>query len=323
MKKAGIVIAIFVTGFGLLQFFGPEQPGSVQAGDLAGLPDEVNAIIRISCFDCHSSQTNLQWYDKITPVNYLVYDHILKGRKAMDLSKWDSLGPQAQDGILYYSLNKILEGEMPLPSYSAVHPDTKLTNSRIQTLKEFLLTRTSRKAADSTQISETNQQYSDFIKGKMALSEQSVQPSPNGIEYIPGYRKWKAVSISDRFDNGNMRVIYANDIAVKAIQEHKTNPWPDGAIFAKAAWKEQANADGSISAGQFWQVEFMVKDARKYASAKGWGWARWRGRDLKPYGGKASFSTECISCHKPMKDNDYVFTKPLYLKDNVQKNNIK
>lgn len=323
MKKASVAIAILVCGFGLFQFFGPEEPEFAPANDLAGLPEEVNSIIRNSCFDCHSTQTNLRWYDKLTPVNYLVYDHVLKGRKALDLSKWDSLALPTQNGILYYSLNKILNGEMPLPAYTAVHPRTKLTDNDIQTLKGFLLTRTPRKSLDSTQIREVNQQFSDLAKGKMTLSQQPVQPSPNGIEYIPDYRKWKVISVSDRFDNGTMRIIYANEVAVKAIQEHKINPWPDGTIFAKAAWKEQANADGSISPGEFWQVEFMIKDSRKYASAEGWGWARWRGTDLKPYGGKAVFTAECISCHKPMKDNDYVFTKPLYLIDNVQKINKK
>lgn len=323
MKKTVIVITILAGGFGLLQFFGPEQPASVPANSLAGLPDEINSIIRNSCFDCHSTQTNLHWYDKLTPVNYLVYDHVLEGRKAMNFSKWDSLAPAVQNGMLYYSLNKILEGEMPLPSYRAVHPGTKLSETDIETLKGFLLTRTPRKPADSMQVNEANQQFSDLIKGKMALFSQRVQPSPNGIEYIPGYRNWKAVSVSDRFDNGTMRIIYANDVAVKAIQEDKISPWPDGVIFAKAAWKEQVNADGSISTGQFWQVEFMIKDSHKYASTKGWGWARWRGNDLKPYGGKAVFTAECISCHRPMKDNDYVFTKPLYLNDYLQKINKK
>ncbi|OQP64506.1 cytochrome P460 family protein [Niastella populi] len=323
MKKAGLVIVILATVLGLLQFFGPEEPEYAPVNDLAGLPGEVNSIIRNSCFNCHSTQINLRWYDKLTPANYLVYDHVLKGRKALDFSKWDSLTPQAQNGILYYSLNKILEGEMPLASYNAVHPDAKLTDNAIQTLKNFLLTRTPRKSAESAQISNVNQQFSNFISGKMALSKQAVQPSPNGIEYIPDYRKWKAVSISDRFDNGTMRIIYANDVAVKAIKERKINPWPDGAILAKAAWKEQANADGSISTGQFWQVEFMIRDSRKYASTKGWGWARWRGSDLKPYGGTAAFITECTSCHKPMKDNDYVFTKPLYLMGHLPNNNKK
>ncbi|SEK79664.1 cytochrome P460 family protein [Parapedobacter koreensis] len=323
MKKASIILILVTICIGLLQFIGPEEPEYQPVNDLTGIPQEVNAIIRSSCFDCHSTQTELRWYDKLTPANYIVSNHIAKGREALDFSTWDSLAPADQNTKLYYSLNKILQGEMPLFSYTAIHPNAKLSTDDIMTLKNFLITRTPRKPIDSIQIHESNQQFSDFVDGKMALSKQSVQPAPNGIDYIPDYRNWKVISISDRFDNGTMRIIYGNDIAVKAIQNHATNPWPDGAIFAKTAWKQQANADGSITAGSFVQVEFMIKDTHKYAATNDWGWARWRGTDLKPYGGKALFTAECIACHQPMKNNDYVFTKPLYLKDYQQKTNKK
>ena len=82
---------------------------------------------------------------------------------------------------------------------------------------------------------------------------------------------------------------------------------------ALAAWKEQMSRDGNIVPGKFIQVEFMIKDAKKYASTAGWGWARFKGNDLKPYGKTATFTTECINCHSPVKDNDNVFTPPLNL----------
>lgn len=311
MKKIRLTIALLGTGFLVLQFLGPDKPASVPAPNLSGIPEEVNAIIRNSCFDCHSSQTILQWYDKLSPANLLVYDHIQKGRKALDFSKWDSLAPAAQSGILFYSLNKILENEMPLPSYTMVHPTKKISDGDIQVLKNFLVARTlSRPAANKARP-----QLTGSAGSQDAPSRLPVRPAPNGIEYLPDYCNWKVISITDRFDNGTMRIIYGNEVAVKAIRECKTNPWPDGSIFAKAAWKQQTNADGSITAGDFVQVEFMIKDAQKYASTAGWGWARWRGTGLKPYGEKAVFTTECVSCHSPRKDNDYVFTTPFTFKN--------
>src|SRR5437762_2680294 len=64
-------------------------------------------------------------------------------------------------------------------------------------------------------------------------------------------------------------------------------------------------------AGKFVQVELMIKDRTKYASTKGWGWGRWKGTDLQPYGKSAGFTAECVSCHTPMRDNDFVFTTPI------------
>jgi hypothetical protein len=55
----------------------------------------------------------------------------------------------------------------------------------------------------------------------------------------------------------------------------------------------------------------MIKDSAKYASTQGWGWARWKGADLQPYGKTAAFSAECVGCHTPMRSNDFVFTTPI------------
>jgi hypothetical protein len=138
-----------------------------------------------------------------------------------------------------------------------------------------------------------------------------IQPAPNGIEFPAGYKNWKAISSTNRADNGTLREILGNDIAVKAIQAGEINPWPNGAIFAKVAWEQLAEADGSIRAGQFKQVEFMIKDSQKYSATKGWGWARWIGTDLHPFGTSPAFTSSCVSCHLPLRDNDFVFTLPL------------
>jgi U3 small nucleolar RNA-associated protein 14 len=55
----------------------------------------------------------------------------------------------------------------------------------------------------------------------------------------------------------------------------------------------------------------MVKDAQRYRQTAGWGWGRWRGMDLKPYGKDAQFANECVGCHEPVKGNDFVYTMPL------------
>jgi hypothetical protein len=63
--------------------------------------------------------------------------------------------------------------------------------------------------------------------------------------------------------------------------------------------------------GKFYQVELMVKDAQRYRSTAGWGWGRWRGLDLKPYGADARFVQECTGCHQPVRGNDDVYTLPI------------
>ena len=314
MKKGLKIFVILLLAFIALQFWKPaEIEYSMPTKNSTNVPAEVNSILRNSCFDCHSNTADLAWFDKITPANFIVASHIRDGRKALNFSDWDKLEKPKQSATLFYAFNKILSGEMPLKSYTALHPSAKLDDRSIAVLKNYLSTIATRKP--NLGISSVSKLKNDekAILDKKITDYSKVKPTLNNISYIPDFRNWKAVSTSDRFDNGSMRIIYGNKIAVKAIAEHQTNPWPDGAIFAKTAWKQKIESDGTISAGAFIQVEFMIKDAEKYKATKGWGWARWKGNNLKPYGDNASFDQECISCHNPVKNNDYVFTTPLHL----------
>lgn len=319
MKNKNKLILVLLAGFVGVQFFRPENiDHGTRTQDLVNVPKEVNTILRNSCFDCHSSEANLRWYDKITPANFLVDSHIKEGRKALDFSNWSSWPKAQQNSTIYYAINKVLSGEMPIPSYAAVHSSAKLNAQQVEILKNYALSLSPRKIADNSQVNSAEKQYNSWIKGE--LEHPTVKPSPNGLQYIPDYRNWKAISTTDRFDNGTMRIIFGNDIAVKAIQEKHTNPWPDGTVFAKTAWKQQVQANGNISSGEFLAVEFMIKDAEQYSKTKGWGWARWKGSDLKPYGGDIpNFEQECIECHKPVANRDYVFTSPLYLISQLKK----
>ena len=146
-------------------------------------------------------------------------------------------------------------------------------------------------------------------------ANSAVAPAPNGIAYPGGWENWRVVAISHRTDNKSLRAILGNDVAVRAARAGQVNPWPDGSVLAKVMWKDAIHErwSGATVPGDFAQVEIMVKDATNYASTGGWGFARWRGRDLAPYGKDANFVQECFACHTPVKDSDYVFTRPVVL----------
>lgn len=146
-------------------------------------------------------------------------------------------------------------------------------------------------------------------------ADTTPPPAPNGIELPQGYKDWRIIAPSYRTDKKHLRIIVGNDVAVKAARDGKTNPWPDGAILAKLAWKEKVDEHwpAALVPGDFVQAEFMVKDAKKYASTGGWGYARWIGMDQKPYGKDANFAQECVACHTAVKANDWMFTHPASL----------
>ena len=150
------------------------------------------------------------------------------------------------------------------------------------------------------------------ILSGFAYAQDSVSPSPNGINFPSDYKNWAVISSSHRVDNNTLRVILGNETAIDAVNSNQTNPWPDGAIMGKLVWKETTLDawEKAIVPGEFVHAEFMVKDAKKYTDTGGWGFARWKGTQLVPYGKDESFVYECFGCHTPVKENDYVFTHP-------------
>jgi hypothetical protein len=133
-----------------------------------------------------------------------------------------------------------------------------------------------------------------------------------GITIPPGYRDWRLISVAHEEGNLNdLRALLGNEPAIKTYREGKL-PFPDGTIIARLAWsyvpsEENNKAFGrsqSFVTGFPTNVQFMVKDSRKYAATGGWGFAQFK--DGKP-AGEAVLRT-CFPCHEPAKAQDFVFT---------------
>jgi hypothetical protein len=146
-------------------------------------------------------------------------------------------------------------------------------------------------------------------------TQRKAELAPNGIALPDGYEDWRVIGVSQRTDNNTLRVVLGNDIAVDAARAGNTNPWPEGSVLAKLVWKNTTLEAWrmAIGPGEFIQVEFMIKESSWYSTTGGWGFARWLGAEKKPYGEDASFVQECFACHTPVKDNDYVFTRPVII----------
>lgn len=308
-KRIIFTTLLLAVCFIVIQFIKrPSIPDSQITGTIKA-PAQVSQILKKACYDCHSNETNLRWYDKIAPVYWKVAQHVKDGRKSLNFSTWDSLAPGDQKGKLWEAVNQIAAGAMPLKSYTLVHPSAKVSPDDLVILKTYLLTLAAPQKPDTSKQNAANKQYAAWQR---AINPVNAPPKAlNGIQYIPDYKNWQVVSTTDRIDNGTMRVIFGNDVAIKAIREKNINPWPDGTILAKVAWDKLTDKDGNVHTGEFKQIEYMIKDASKYASTKGWGFARFKTTKMLPYGKNALFANECVNCHRPEKDHDFVFTKPV------------
>ena len=134
-----------------------------------------------------------------------------------------------------------------------------------------------------------------------------------GITLPPGYREWKVISVAHEAGKLNdLRAILGNDIAYKAARDGQL-PYPDGSIVARLAWgyerlpeSEQAFGQAqSFVAGAPTNVQFMVKDAAKYAATGGWGFAQFD--NGKP--ASEAVHNACFACHAIAKGRDLVFNR--------------
>ena len=134
-----------------------------------------------------------------------------------------------------------------------------------------------------------------------------------GVTIPPGYRDWRLISLTHEEGKFNqLRAQLGNDVAIRAYREGKL-PFPDGAIIVALHWNrvpsdEDNKVFGRVQAfvaGSPVNMQVMVKDSKKYAATGGWGFADFR--DGKP--SDEAVHKTCFSCHEPVKDHDFVFTR--------------
>ena len=116
--------------------------------------------------------------------------------------------------------------------------------------------------------------------GGLAMSAQDkyTVKVPGGLAFseFKGYESWQAISISR--NEQVVAVILGNPAMIAAYQAGipaNGKPVPDGARMAKIHWKPKPNqffADATVP-GDLLNVDFMVKDSKRFADSGGWGWA--------------------------------------------------
>jgi hypothetical protein len=134
------------------------------------------------------------------------------------------------------------------------------------------------------------------------------------ITKIPaGYRDWKLISVAHEEANLNsFAAVLGNDVAIKAYRDGQL-PFPDGAIIASLHYRfvpseENNTAFGqaqSFVAGDPTNVQFMVKDSKKYASTGGWGFGHFN-QDGTP--AAETLMKTCAPCHAKA-SRDSLFTR--------------
>ena len=134
-KKLYFICGILLIVFIVIQLIPINRPtnSSVQLTEniqIQNAGNEVMAILKNSCFDCHSNQTKYRWYAYVAPVSWLIARDVSTGREELNFSEWSTYNKRKLVRKLGDIKEQIVKDEMPMRIYTLIHPDTKLTDSQ-------------------------------------------------------------------------------------------------------------------------------------------------------------------------------------------------
>ena len=127
MKKLTLLALLIFIG---IQFIPMDVPAEVptKAEEELQAPENVQAILKRSCFDCHSNHTTFPWYSNIAPVSWFTKHHVEEGREHMNFSTWEKYDDEKKLKYLQ-KIPKAIKSKMPLPSYLLIHKEAKLSEA--------------------------------------------------------------------------------------------------------------------------------------------------------------------------------------------------
>ncbi len=156
----------------------------------------------------------------------------------------------------------------------------------------------------------------------LAAQDKYAVKVPGGLGFAEfrGFENWSVVSVSE--NGGMMAAILANPVMIEAYKAGipaNGKPFPDGSRMAKIHWsptKLETFPTATVP-GALHDVDFMVKDSKRFKDTGGWGWAafihepasgtfRPANNDDKPP--QANDAGCGFGCHTVVKNRDYVFT---------------
>lgn len=134
MKKV-ILIIIIVLILGI-QFIPVDQTNPPVTADLQA-PQNVKEILKRSCYDCHSNETEWPWYGYVAPASWLVSRDVNRGRKNLNFSEWETMNPDDKKKFASEIWEEIDDGEMPLGIYTLIHSNTLLSAADLTVISRW------------------------------------------------------------------------------------------------------------------------------------------------------------------------------------------
>jgi hypothetical protein len=151
--------------------------------------------------------------------------------------------------------------------------------------------------------------------GAISAQDRDDAKVPDGLALadFKGYQDWQTIAVSQAGDV--MAAILGNPVMIEAYRSGfpgNGKPVPDGARIAKIHWHTEKSAEApapTIVPGALKDVDFMVKDSRRFAGTAGWGYAQFNYDAATDRFVPEGTGAACgAACHTIAQAKDSVFT---------------
>jgi len=127
----GVLVAVLI----LIQFFqidksNPTHDPAQDYLQIAQPSVSVQQMIKAACYDCHSHHTVYPWYTSIQPLGKWIKGHVDHGKEHLNFSIWSSYSPKKANHKLEECIEMLENKNMPLKSYTWLHPDSNLSEEQ-------------------------------------------------------------------------------------------------------------------------------------------------------------------------------------------------
>jgi hypothetical protein len=114
----------------------PDKSGDAGSPLLAGasIDPKVLSLLERSCGDCHSERTVYPWYSYVGPVSWLVQSDVARGRRHLNLSRWNEYPLVRRERSLSEIANQVEDGDMPVPYYTLIHRNARLSAADVSAI---------------------------------------------------------------------------------------------------------------------------------------------------------------------------------------------
>jgi hypothetical protein len=118
----------------------PVDRSNPPAQGVVPAPEPVLAVLKRSCFDCHSNQTIWPWYAYVAPVSWSIANDVHEGRKELNFQEWSRASARKRARVAAKVWEEVQEGKMPLPNYLRMHPEATLSEADLAVLQQWAAT---------------------------------------------------------------------------------------------------------------------------------------------------------------------------------------